>query len=157
LPVLRERVFHVTAASNLEAIIASGSLLANPPDGSTGHFGTYRKSYGRTHNKVSFFDYRELTEETLEESFTKCCPWSGLHACDHRIAILFLASLEWHALERWTREAMIATGWLQAVPWVESWHASPVPLNHIEEIFLVAVTEPTDPFLQALLKRSRPS
>lgn len=150
LPLLRHRVFHVTCAANLPAILASGRISANLDGTLPTAFGASRNSFFRLRDCVSVFDYRTATDEEIDKSLTKCTPWQAGRMCGFEIAIFFLNNAAGSRLEPWPLWKTTESYRQMVVPYVEAGHPGPIPLASIDELLKVTLHYEPSPLVLAL-------
>jgi hypothetical protein len=139
VPLLRGRVFHITCRSNVSSILQLGAISNDPAVQKAGAFGNYPNSFFKRRNCVSVFDYRNLSDEELDDALGKCGPHRALGVCGYEIAIFFLAETATAELIPWTvwkeREAYSE----MVVPYAEAGYPRALSLSMIDELLEVSV------------------
>jgi hypothetical protein len=128
--------------------------LPNPDGRLASSFGSSSRSFFRLRGRVSCFDYRDLTEERLRDTFWRCTPWQAGRHCNYAIGIYFLSSAACAVLEsyrRWHEEEAYTE---MVVPYVEAGHPGPIPLTAIDELLRVSIEHVPHP-LELALERVR--
>ena len=149
LPLLLERVFHVTDSAYLEEIVRSGGLRPEPDAAFASAFGSRPNGFFRKRGCVSVFDYRDASAEILDESIMKCAPWMPAYS-GRDFSMLFLSEAAYGQLVPWTRWKEEAAYSDMVVPHVEAGHPGGIALDLIAEMLSVTVEESSDPHLLAL-------
>jgi hypothetical protein len=139
MPLLRNEVFHVTAAECRSAIEASGYIEPNVTDLAS-PFGNSSNGYFRNRGCVSLFDYRTHENNEWNEHAHKCLPTLPLRTY-HSIAILFLQSREYSKLVPWS-QWKIEEAWSErVVPHVEVGYPGKLPVSAIKSFLIVALAQ----------------
>lgn len=137
LPILKEKVFHVTEFSNINSIIQSSAIMTNENGSMKGVFGHYSESYFRKKSCVSVFDYREIDVKKLNDSIGKCAPWQSLRNKYDSIAIFFLSKVAIRRLCTWKNLNKDTIRSDMIVPHVESGHPGSIPISDIDDVLVV--------------------
>ncbi|MET0070269.1 MAG: hypothetical protein ABW096_09510 [Candidatus Thiodiazotropha sp.] len=136
LPILANRVFHVTPTTNIDAIRECGSLLPNTDQQWTSPYGNSKNGFFRLKNCVSFFDYRCYGTKEWSDNAFKCSPTQILDRFPS-ITFLFLNPNTYKMLISW-EQWKIEQAWRQrVVPYVECGYPGPVPLSQITELLII--------------------
>lgn len=151
-PSLGKRVFHVTLLSNLELILAATEIRPSRDQKFQTTFG-YRNSFFRKRGYVSVFDYRFATEEQIQEAWGKCPPVQPASK-GSGIAFFFISESGCESLVSWTLWEKEKAWGDMIVPHVESGHKGPIPLNLVNEIWIIEVDDDPDPIVE-ILRSSR--
>lgn len=139
LPRLRGRVFHVTCAANRDSIAAAGAILPNLDYRLPSSFGASREGFFRLRGCVSVFDYRQVSDERLEDSLWRCSPWNAVRRCQYQLAVYFLAPEACAVLESWHLWGQQEAWRQMVVPHVEAGHPGPISLNAVDELLQVMI------------------
>jgi hypothetical protein len=137
LPLLRDRVFHVSCCSTIESMLADGGILSNELGKLGMAFGSSAHSYFRFRGCVSLFDFRNLSDEELLHALDACSPWSAARACNYQLALWFLSPKAYFGLESgrdWNPK--VAPGQI-VVSFVEVGHPGRISLRSISELWEV--------------------
>lgn len=141
LPRLRGRVFHVTCWRNVPQIRENGEISVNRDCALRTGFGSSLNSFFRLRDCVSVFDYRNITDEQLDQSLRKCAPYQAGHSCNFELAIFFLSRSTFDRLEPWTlwktAKPNGELGIPGVVPYAEAGHPGPIQLKSIDELLRV--------------------
>lgn len=134
VPIVRERVLHITCTSNLQSILADGKVSGNANGRLSSSFGSSSNGFFRCRNAVSVFDYRSVPDDKFEDAWSKCSPLTALRNCNFKIALLFLAQESYEHLINWRRWHDDQSYEQMLVPYVEAGYSAPMPLSAIDEI-----------------------
>ena len=145
LPLLRDRVFHVTSLSRFQAICGSGYIKSNRDGSLGGAFARSEISLGRGKGWVCLFDLRNQTTEAIQRGL-ECLYFLAPRQLGDHIAFLLLHSTAHNQLVTW---ADIATNTDLAafrIPRVECWFPDNLPISLLEGALLVQIVRrPVDP------------
>lgn len=158
LPLLLDRVFHVTRQQAAERILAEGEVRANVTGELAKGFG-YSNSFFRKRGCVSVFDYRSASSEQIGDAIGKCSPYNLPPTnpellYEPKIAFLFLTGTACEQLVPWTRWKEEEAWGDQIVPWVEAGYPGSIPITLIEAVLLVTIDYPLDD-IASILHRAR--
>jgi hypothetical protein len=158
---LKGSVFHLTSQSLFTGISAESKIRHNQYGRLPVHPGS-ENGFGRRRGWVSFFDFRNATNEIIEETRDRYYfldpNWFRCYHPDFtesKLAYLLLSESGWKELitNFQAREIMKALGECsQYVPDTECWYPGHVPLKLISKVILVRTLQdaPRDnPFLYA--------
>ena len=152
LPLLRERVFHVTSRERLQSIAEAGFIQSNR-DGSLGNtYGPSAISLGRSKGFVCLFDLRNQTEEAIQWGLG-CFYFLAPRPLGDELAFFLLAPAAYPQLVLADDiKSLVETGTFR-IPKVECWFPADIPLSAVEGVLIVhVVRRPDDPHsLEALL------
>jgi hypothetical protein len=147
LPLLREKVFHVTRRSGYLGICADKEIRGNKDGRLSAGFISSMLSFARYYNYVSLFDLRNRSQEELDQG------WSGSHPLvlhrdeEKQVVYLILAPSEFSRLipsgEATTRPLPEGIVILNHVP-LECWHPGSIPIESVESVIVVS-REPSPP------------
>ncbi len=141
LPLLRERVFHVTSQSRFRAIRESGCIKSNR-DGSLGDtFAKSKISLGRSKGWVCLFDLRNQTTEAIQRGL-ECLYFLAPHQLGDHIAFLLLRSTAYNQLITWPDIAATTDLAAFRIPRVECWFPDDLPITLLEDPLLIHVVRP---------------
>jgi hypothetical protein len=138
LPLLRNKIFHVTSADKLNLIEKQGIIKPNAAGLLGLTFSQSAYSYGRRRGYVCLFDLRNKSKETIEHAL------DGFYFLAPRplgdtIAFLILSPAVESELIT-DQQAYAEIGYKEMyVPNVECWYPCALPLSQIEEIILVEI------------------
>lgn len=141
VPMLIERVFHLTKAENIDKICQDG-FIDNNHDGRYDLNSGSLKSFGRQMGYVCLFDFRNLDKKKISRVHD-CYPFSSPNwfrrvEQDHEIcemAIFFLSARKYSCIipNETARNHMKATGTqYMYVPTAEVWIKDRLPIDFIE-------------------------
>jgi hypothetical protein len=149
LPILKEKVFHVTSFTRFEKIEDSGFIKSN----SSGEFGfTYsvsENSYGRKRGYICLFDLRNKTEAEIDNGL-ECIYFLGARELGDKQVHLILKAEYYSKLihtAQAKKEIRFREMW---IPYVECWYPEDLPLANIEEVIIVNIIR--DPEWEPIVK-----
>ena len=141
LPLLRERVFHVTSLSRFQAIKKNGYINSNH-DGSLGDtFAQSKISLGRSKGWVCLFDLRNKTTDSIQRGL-ECLYFLAPHQLGNNIAFLLLHSTAYSQVITSDKITAIPNLPTFRVPRVECWFPDHLPVTLLEEALLVRILRP---------------
>lgn len=149
LPVLKDKIFHVTSYSRFEKIEEAGFIKSNV-NGELGY--TYpqsENSYGRKKGYICLFDLRRKTEEEIQHGLD-CFYFLGIRQLSNKQVHLILKD-EYYAKLIYTEQAKAEIGFTEMwIPYVECWYPEDLPLSNIKGMIIVNIQR--DPKTEAVLK-----
>ncbi len=158
LPLLRERVFHVTSRERLQSMYDDGFIRSNR-DASFGN--TYPQSavnVGRRNGFVCLFDLRSQTEEAVQHGLG-CFYFLAPPPLGDDLAFLLLAPAVYSQLVLWDDIKLTVEIGAFHIPDLECWFPTDIPMSAIERVELVHVVrrpaEDPDPAVVALAAAMR--
>lgn len=154
--LLEGRVFHVTKREHWSAIQKSGALLPNQNNSFASSFGSSINSFFRNCGCVSVFDYRVPPDDVIIKFRRQCNPFQPATPENAGIAILVLSPRVHESLLPWSLWKERKAFGEMVVPYVEAGHPGPIPLELVENVFLLRVAE-NPSSLAGLLRRKRRS
>jgi hypothetical protein len=155
VPLVREKVLHITCSAHLPSILAAGGVSGNADGRFRSSFGSSANGFCRTRNLVSVFDYRSVPDDEFERLWSWCGPYTALLRCQSRIALLFIKELNCDSLVSWKAWESEQAWEQMMVPYVEAGYPAPLPLEAIEEIVEVRTRRPVSSLERALQKSWR--
>lgn len=138
---LQGKVFHVTRLTYLPLIIECGEIRTNSDGVLPTTFGFSDNASFRNRNCVSLFDYRPEPTEEIRNFRLRCYPFRPAYPPNGGIAILILQPNVYDVLIPWTLWKEENALREMVVPHVETGYPGPIPLNLVEEIISVEITE----------------
>lgn len=142
LPVLKDRVFHVTSFARFECIKNDGVLKSNK-NGELG-FNFSEHSYGRKRGYICFFDLRNKTDEEIANALD-CWYFLAPRTLGEKLTFLFPSQDIINSLIPYEK-CYSETGCTYSelcIPYVESWHDGNINYESIVEVVIVNVTKKT--------------
>jgi len=138
LPLLRERVFHLTERSSCASIMSDGAIKSN-------QHGDYPYTYHQSDNSffrkkgcVSVFDLREVTLNEIDVALTKC-DFLNPRFTENKPVFLFLSPLYWSQLLSWRLLHKEGAYDQMVIPHVEAGFPGEIPLSRVEEAMYVSI------------------
>jgi len=151
LPLLRDRVFHVTPAKGCADICKQG-LLKNNQAGKFGFtFGQSVKSYGRLNGCVCLFDLRDISDKKVGESLEKYYFLNPSFCNDNPFFLLVSEGL-YPKLISWKKAWVEKAYEKMLIPYVECWFPGDIPIDGVAEVLEVKVQRKKSPFTKAILE-----
>jgi hypothetical protein len=145
LPLLRDRVFHVTSMSRFQAIRESGCIKSNRDRSLRDTFAQSKISLGRSKGWVCLFDLRNQTPEAIQRGL-ECLYFLAPRQLGDHIAFLLLHSTAYNQLVTWADIAMNTDLTAFRIPRVECWFPDDLPITLLEEALLIQIVRrPLDP------------
>ena len=139
LPLLKEKVFHVTSSEAYQAIVKDGMIKPNINACFKYTFPQSEISYGVKRGYICLFDLRNKSDDFIEESLMKFYFLKPSYYQDISI-FLILSPRSYSCLIYWT-QAKEEIGYSEMyIPYVECWYPSDIPLEYIDEIIEVTIT-----------------
>lgn len=139
LPLLRERVFHVTSLSCFNSIKKEGVLKQNKNGNLGCNFSEF--SYGRQKGYVCLFDLRSKTDDEIKNALN-CWYFLSPDSLGNKLVFLFPNRKTLSKLipyEKCFQETGCTYREL-CIPYVECWHAGDIEYKNIAETLTVIVT-----------------
>jgi hypothetical protein len=145
LPLLRDRVFHVTSLSRFQAIRERCCIKSNR-DGSLGDtFAQSKISLGRSKGWVCLFDLRNQTPEAIQRGL-ECLYFLAPHQLGDHIAFLLLRLNAYNQLITWPNIAAITDLAAFRIPRVECWFPGDLPISLLGDVLLIQIVRrPLEP------------
>ncbi len=139
LPILREKVFHVTSLERYQRICLGGAILTNK-DGCLGStFPQSNHCLGRSINSVCLFDLRTPLSEDAIKWGLDCYYFLGPRPLGNEIVFLFLDPQYYSKLLKWrSLDASIRTKGT-SIPEVECWYPGDLEIGKISCAFHVHI------------------
>ena len=138
LPLLRNRVFHVTKEQSYRSILEAGYVDSNS-DCKYPHWQS--DCYSRKRGIVSLFDLRGLTDQVIDNFRSRCDflydRWFGKTSA----YLIFAESCYQTVIPN--KVAVAETGYREFfVPRLEAWYPGKLAINNIEMVMLVKKVRP---------------
>lgn len=145
-PMLLGRVFHVTATSVAESVLAGERLLTNESGALESGFGSSRNGFFRKRGCISLFDFRAPTEDGLEKAYDWANALNPNGNAKGAPAFLFLSEDHHEKLIPWTLWKEENAHTQMIVPYVECGYPGQISANMISEVIFVKIITSPDPF-----------
>ncbi len=142
LPLLMEKVFHVTSASNYEKIIKSGQILPNTKNQRPYNQGSDNSCFNEL-GCVSLVDLRNICIDKINEGLDKYRFVNPPHTDNNPIFLVLLAEvcgslIPWNECNK--RSMNVKN---QVVPYIEAGHIGPIELHDIDFVLKVSIERKT--------------
>ena len=138
LPLLCNRVFHVTTRDAFAKILETGSIYPNPSGLLRYTCGQSEKSFFRQRSCVSFVDLRTVTPQELDDGLMKYYFLNPSFA-DNQPVVLILSPSFFGELVPWTRWKS-EQAWADiVVPFIEAGFPGGVGIDAIEEALIITI------------------
>lgn len=132
VPLLVQKVFHVTPYDSFTKIMEDGFIKAGAEVGCK----WYENSFNRKNGYVSLFDFRDKDRSVIDDALRKL----SLSDFGKRIAVLILSEQQYPDLVTYEDVREKVSLKEKLVPYVESWYPKAISLESIEEIIIVTTT-----------------
>lgn len=153
LPILKGRVFHVTGSEAYQHIVLDGAVRPNDKGAFNTNFGFSELSYFRRRGCVSVCDFRDVTDDELEEGLRKYNCLRPVHDWS-LVAYLVLGEEAQQSVITWAQAVQEDGLTIQGVPRIEGGYPGPLAVEELEEVILVEII--ADPWLRSLREASQP-
>jgi len=139
LPMLREKVFHVTSFKAYRGIVQDNAIKASKKYSNSL---SSEISYGRNRGYVCLFDLRNKTDAVIEEAMRH---YYFLNPFNQNISIFLILSRTDYPKLIYDTKAKKEAGYKEKyVPHVECWYPGNITLKYIDEILEVRITGQDD-------------
>lgn len=139
LPLLKEKVFHVTSSEAYQAIVRDGVIKSNINGCYKYTFPQSEISYGVKRGYVCLFDLRSKRNDVIEDALMKFY-FLNPPSC-HNMPIFLILSQQLYSSLIYDTEAKKEIGYGEMyIPHVECWYPGNIPLEYIDKIIEVTIT-----------------
>ncbi len=146
LPILRNKVFHVTTRSALSNIGKDGLLRNNKHGRFPYSFPTSERSYARIKGWVSLFDLRDTPEDEIDTALSNFY-FLNPPSTRNNPVFLFISPSKYPELIPWTRardDGALRQG-LAFIPKVEAFYPGDISVMDISRVVSVTIQPETQP------------
>lgn len=150
LPLLVERVFHVTSQTAYTQILADGMIRSNKNQDFEFTFGQSENSYFRKRGCVSVFDLRSVTPSQLEDALSKYYFLNPSFVANHPV-FLFLNQSWCEQLIPWSKRKDEEAFQEMVIPYVEAGYPGDIPLSIIAGVLRVNISSALSSFAEKIL------
>lgn len=133
VPLLVQKVFHVTPYDSFTKIMEDGFIKAGSEVGCK----WYENSFNRKNGYVSLFDFRDKDRSIIGDALNIKL---SLSSFGKRIAVLILSEQQYPDLVTYEDVREKVSLKEKLVPYVESWYPRDISLDNIVEIAIVNIT-----------------
>ena len=150
LPILKDKIFHVTSYERFIKIQKSGFIKSNA-DGKLGYTFS-QNSYGRKRGYICLFDLRSKTDEEINIGL-ECLYFLDIHDLgDKQVHLIFNEEYDYKLID--TKQAKAEIGFKELwIPYVECWYPEDLPLSNIKDMITVNIKR--NPEVEALVKEMK--
>jgi len=139
LPLLKEKVFHVTSSEAYQAIVGDGMIKPNKNACFGYTFPQSAISYGVKREYICLFDLRNKSDDVIEESLMKFYFLKPFH--DQSISVFLILSSRLYENLIYYTQAKEEVGYKEMyIPYVECWYPDNISLKRIDEVIEVTIT-----------------
>jgi hypothetical protein len=138
LPLLRERVFHVTTEATFGDICQRGSIYSDQEVQFALTLGHSENCYGRKRGWVSVFDLSRTTDIHIKEALIRYWFLRSIRN-ESTHCYLFIAESAWPSLISWKRASREVGATEVFIPFVEAWYPGDIPIELVTDSLMVTV------------------
>lgn len=132
LPLLMQKVFHVTPYDSFIKIMKDGVIKGGSEVGRK----WYEDSFNRKNGYVSLFDFRDKDQSIIDDALNIKL---SLSQFGKKIAVLILNELQYSELITYEHVRAKVSLKEKLIPYVESWYPKAIPLGSIEEVIVINI------------------
>lgn len=145
LPILKERVFHVTTVDGFLSISEDGAIRHNQDNRYPFSHSVSQASYFRTRGCVCLCDLRSVSDEDLENVLFK---YNFLNPppTDDMPVFMILSHEVYAVLHPWTDWKKGKPTESMVVPFIEAGYPGEIPITAVERTLIVEVKRKPTPF-----------
>jgi len=138
LPLLKEKVFHVTSSEAYQAMVGDGMIKSNINSCYKYTFPQSEVSYGVKRGYICLFDLRNKSDDVVEKALMKFYFLKPFHY--QNVSVFLILSPRFYSNLIYDTQEEI--GWKEIyIPHVECWYPGNIPLEYIDEVIEVTTTE----------------